>query len=174
MQSLFYRFALPKMGLNRNTPKALLYGPMELGGLELHDMYTEQLIQHTIKIQQHIRQNDNIGKAFLSNLIAYEIVIGSSKNLFHINPWRYCYGEQASTVYYIWRMSRQWKLNLDIPHQHPAPQQYPNEYHTIMDEAASDPIYNKDDISLKAINACRLYHGLTYPSEMLLYNSKTF
>ena len=86
MQSIFYRFALLKMGLNRNTPKALLYGPMELGGLELHDMYTEQLLQDFTKIQQHIRRNDNIGNAFLSNLIAYEIVIGSSKKLFCINP----------------------------------------------------------------------------------------
>ena len=173
MQSWFYRYALPKMGLNRHTPKALLHGPMDLGGLELHDMYTEQLTRHLEKIQQHIRRNDNIGRAFLCNLVSYEIVIGSSKPLFKINPWRYCYGEQTSTIFYLWRMIRQWKLNLDIPHQHPFPQQYPNESNTIMDDAVWDPLYNTSLEALQAINSCRLFHGITYPSDMLNYDGTT-
>ena len=173
MQSHFYRYALPKMGLNRNTPKALLYGPMDLGGMELHDIYTDQLIQHTYKLQQHIRREDNVGKAFLSNLTAYETVIGSSKPLLQINPWRYNYDEQASTVYFLWRMTRHWKINLSIPHQHPTPQQYSRETNTIMDDAVYDSEYNQNPSSLKAINACRLYHGVVYPSDMISPDEKT-
>ena len=38
IQSQFYRYALPKMGLNRHTPRALIFGPMLLGGFQLYDL----------------------------------------------------------------------------------------------------------------------------------------
>ena len=44
IQSRFYRYALQKMRLNRHTPKALLFGPIQLGGFDLHDIYPDQTI----------------------------------------------------------------------------------------------------------------------------------
>ena len=66
IQSIFYRYELPKMGLNRHTPKDLLFGPLELGGFGLHNLYTNQIIQYIIKVNQHIRRLDRVGKAFIS------------------------------------------------------------------------------------------------------------
>ena len=62
MQSQFYRYALPKMGLNRNTPKAIIHGPREFGGCGIFDIYTEHTIQRIRQIQKHIRRNDNVEK----------------------------------------------------------------------------------------------------------------
>ena len=77
------------MGLNRNTPKAIIHGPREFGGCGIFDIYTEQAIQHIRQTQKHLRRNDNVGKSFLSNLNAYAIVIGSRKNFLTLNPWNY-------------------------------------------------------------------------------------
>ena len=41
IQSKFYRYALPKMGLNRHTPHAIIFGPAAMGSLELHDVYCD-------------------------------------------------------------------------------------------------------------------------------------
>ena len=44
---------------------------------------------------------------------------------------------------------------------------------TIMDDAVDDKEINKDEVKLTNINACRLYHGVVYPSEMLEYTGRT-
>ena len=49
IQSQFYCYALPKMGLNRHTPKALLFGPIQYGGFGLHDIYPDQIVRHVTK-----------------------------------------------------------------------------------------------------------------------------
>ena len=101
------------MGINRHTPKAILYGPMCLGGFALHDIYCDQIIQHFIKINQHIRRQDNAGKAFLCNLNTYKVLLGSATQMFELSRARYMYvGETNTTVYYMWKMSTTWCLNM--------------------------------------------------------------
>ena len=100
IQSQFYRYALPKMGLNRHTPKSLLFGPPELRGFGLHDLYSDQITQHITKISQHIRRRDSVGRAFLSNIHVFEIIVGSAQPLFNLNYWNYSYVDKTTTIHF--------------------------------------------------------------------------
>ena len=94
------------MGLNRKTPRALLTGPMCMGGFELHDIYSAQISQHITKLLQHIRRQDEVGKALICNINAYCIIIGSVTPFFKLSRARYMYaGEFSTTVYYLWKMT---------------------------------------------------------------------
>jgi len=42
ISSILLRAVLPKMNINRNTARSIVYGPVELGGLGLPDIYTTQ------------------------------------------------------------------------------------------------------------------------------------
>ena len=171
IQSQFYRHCLPKMGINRHTPKALLFGPTSYGGFQLHDIYCDQIIQHIQRLQKHIRRQDVAGRAFMSNLNAYAILLGSATPTFQLSRTRYMYaGEYRTTVYFLWKMTTIWHLNLCYTGQHIIQQQYANEKVTIMDEAAYDSKIEWDNDKLSAINACRLYHGVVFLSDMLQYN----
>ena len=114
IQSHFYRYALPKMGINRHTPHALFFGPSSQGGFDFHDMYTEQIGKHIESIRNHIRRQDSVGKAFLKTLSLYEVVIGSARPLFDIKPWNYDYGKMNSEVFFLWLVCARLRINITI------------------------------------------------------------
>lgn len=174
IQSQFYRKALPKMGINRHMPHAIVFGPIEYAGMDFHHIYSNQIIKHITTILNHIRRNDFTGNTFIKNIHAYSITIGSAKPLFDISPTQYPYGEKTSTVYWLWKINYWWKLNIKLPADRGIRQVHKEERYTIMDDAARDKQINGSEETLAAINACRLYHGISYPSEMLHYDGQSF
>lgn len=172
IQSQFYRRCLPKIGLNRNMPKVLLFAPMSLGGYELHDLYCEQITQHIIKHIQHTWRMDNVGRAIKCNINALSVILGSNTPFFQLPRTQYMYGGQNTTLYYLWRMSTHWNPNIQYTGSICIRQNFINESRTIMDDAVADTQLKWNEEKLYAINACRLYHGLTFPSDLLLYNKK--
>lgn len=172
IQSQFYRYALPKMGLNRNTPKALIFGPAKYGCLNLHDIYCKQLELHITKIIQHVRRNDDVGKAFISNIHSYEVTIGLSTPLFDNPPWNVPYAQQQTVIYFLWKVCHILRIRIKIPANTTQRQRYQTETLTIMDDAIKDKRYKYKLRELRAINNCRMYHGIIYPSEMLQYNGR--
>jgi hypothetical protein len=49
------------MGYSGNTPRAVVFGPTKVGGIGLHEHYTEQSIQHITTLMGHIRQPGRTG-----------------------------------------------------------------------------------------------------------------
>ena len=47
---------LASLGYNRNMPRTVVYGPIRLGGIGLHDMYIEQGLRQIMLLVGHIRQ----------------------------------------------------------------------------------------------------------------------
>ena len=93
-------FALPKIGLNRHTPHASIFGPLSQGRFNFHNIYSDQISKHIEKLRDNIWRKDSVGQAFLYNLTAYEIVNRSSKDLFDIKPWNCNYGEKYSEIFF--------------------------------------------------------------------------
>jgi hypothetical protein len=46
---------LPKIGDNRTTAQAIVYGPAEQGGIGIKSLYAEQSIAQTTALMQHTR-----------------------------------------------------------------------------------------------------------------------
>ena len=67
---------LPKIGFNRNTPKAVLYGPQEYGGMAFPTIETiqdQKGISHWVK---HLRWGKEIGEDFKILLSAAQLTSG--------------------------------------------------------------------------------------------------
>ena len=55
---------LPKLGINRKTPKAVVYGPLDLGGMgypSFHTIQDQRGIGHVVK---HLKWGKDVGKDF--------------------------------------------------------------------------------------------------------------
>jgi hypothetical protein len=55
VQKPFIHLLLPKIGLNRHTPLAVIHGPMLRGGLGITPLEEIQIIKHFQAFQSHIR-----------------------------------------------------------------------------------------------------------------------
>jgi len=73
---------LAKMGYNRHMPREVVYGPITMGGLGMHDLYIEQGIKATIALMGHLREpNSNTGKMMRIELQWCQAQAGTSFNL---------------------------------------------------------------------------------------------
>jgi hypothetical protein len=75
IQSQFYRVALPKMGMNRQMPLSVIYGPRRYGGSEYTNMATEQIGQHIHQLIGNLRRNDLVGQPTRAAIEAYHLYL---------------------------------------------------------------------------------------------------
>jgi hypothetical protein len=68
IQSPATQAILPKLGFNRNMPKEVVYGPTELGGVGLQDLYVMQGTRKVITIVEHVRCKTNLGLMILATI----------------------------------------------------------------------------------------------------------
>lgn len=70
------------MGYNRNMPREVVYGPIQMGGLGMHDLYIEQGIKATTALMGHLREtNSYTGKMMRIELQWCQVQAGISMNL---------------------------------------------------------------------------------------------
>ena len=86
------KLLLPKMGINRNMPRSVIFGPRCLGGRQIMDQKIEQPAISYKTTLGHMRRNDNAGKALLITLQDPQIEIGTEEPFFYKDPEVYHYG----------------------------------------------------------------------------------
>ena len=67
---------LPRMGLNRNTPRDLVHGPVAYGGLDIPDTYTRQTQLHAKYFLKQIRWNQTVAGDLLTTLDNIQLASG--------------------------------------------------------------------------------------------------
>ena len=67
---------LPKMGYNRTTARAVVYGPEEHGGIGIKNLYAEQSIAQITAMLQHTRLHSPLGRTIRINLDWVQIIAG--------------------------------------------------------------------------------------------------
>jgi hypothetical protein len=67
---------LPTLGYNRHTPRALVYGPIQYGGLGIHNIATGQGVVHVKYTMSSLRNNNRDYLTILTLLEAYCITAG--------------------------------------------------------------------------------------------------
>ena len=136
------------------------------------DIYTEQLYQHLKELRKHIQRGDSVGKAFVSNLNAITLLVGSSTPIFSLNPTQITYINKDNTPCYLWQTTWDHDIWLQFPTALCIKQQQAGKGNTIMDMALQLPKYKNNKRLLFNINACRLYHGVIWMSDMVTYDGK--
>ena len=85
---------LPKMGYNRNTARAVIYGPERMGGVGIKNLYVEQSIEQIKALTQHTRLQSPLGKTMQINLDWVQLIAGiQSPVLEETKPLHHIEGE---------------------------------------------------------------------------------
>jgi hypothetical protein len=77
VQSRSMSIFLPKMGINRHFPKAIVYGPPELGGLQLRDLFVEQGISRIMVIPSNVYNETELGRMIMIEIQSLQMEAGT-------------------------------------------------------------------------------------------------
>lgn len=174
MQKPCIRLMLPKLGLNRNTPRALVFGPRKYGGLQLCNLVVEQPVKHVNETLGHIRRGDRVvGDTLITTLRDTQIEIGTSEPFYIQNPQNFEYATQDTRWMYFWRMIHEFQIKVEMYNMWTPKTAYKDD-RNIMEVAVMDiTLRDKRNYKLKSINKCRLYLECFYISDLMTENSKT-
>jgi len=70
---------LNKMGYPIHLPRAIVYAPIEVGGLGFRHLGFEQGVQHVVQLVKHLRAKTLNGQIYQALIDAYQIQAGSAK-----------------------------------------------------------------------------------------------
>jgi len=104
IQCQFYKAMLPKLGINRNMKRDVIYGPYELGGLNLTDLKVEQLAQLVHRLIGNVRKRGNLGNIILMTFNSYQLHIGTEQPFLSQDPHLFPHRRPRATscITYIW------------------------------------------------------------------------
>ena len=72
---------IARSGYNRNTKKAVLYGPIEFGGARFHHLYDKQGIQQVEYFIRHWREQTEVGKMLKCTIAWAQLNVGVSYSI---------------------------------------------------------------------------------------------
>ena len=157
IQRPFIDAILPKIGLNRKTPRVIVYGPKSLGGLEMMDLRVEQIAINFDTTRGHMRRLDRAGKGLFITAHDMQVILGRSEPFFLLNPNDHDYLVENTRWMYMWQQTHKLELKLDI-HNFWTPVMRTTRDRNIMDTAINDTqVINSQWKLLRHINQCRLY-----------------
>ena len=154
---------LPALGLNRNTPRALVYGPLEFGGLGFIDLPTEAGVEAIALAIMHLRSSTSTEGQMLRIALRNRQLEAGTRRLLLEDP--------SQAIPYL---APGWIVNareflaktdhiLQIPTETEQPIQRRND-RFIMDEVLKNISCSAQ---LTRINACRLFLRVTRLSEIV-------
>jgi hypothetical protein len=73
---------LPYMGFDHGSPRALIHGPIEMGGVEIPHLYTEMMGMKLESIISHIRAGTVLGRSFIININNLQLCSGIEHPIF--------------------------------------------------------------------------------------------
>ena len=153
--------ALPRAKITRSFPHAVLYGPVELQGLGLQDLFVYQYCRHVQDIvDQHWRQTPT-GSLLLANIEAVKVEAGLYDSLFDQDLEVTWFNTWNSWVIETYRFCRKHDIVFSEPGTSLLPQC--QEDNTLMDEFFRAGFSSKE---LTVLNRCRLFCRVTSISDV--------
>ena len=157
IQRPFIDAILPKIGINRKTPRTIIYGPKTYGGLEMMDLRVEQVSTQIETTRGHMRRLDRAGHGLFITANDMQVISGRSVPFYRLNPRDSEYMTEKTRWNYIWKQLFRIGLSLDI-YNFWVPKLRSKNDRNIMDVAMKDEVIKKSKWKLlRHINQCRLY-----------------
>jgi hypothetical protein len=114
IQKPFIYLLPPKIGMNKHTPRAIIYGPRYRGELGLQSLDEKQAILHFELFQGHIRQNDDIGKSLHVQTSTQQLEVGCGQLFLNTDPNVYCYSTEPTRLSFLWRKCFKYKIRITL------------------------------------------------------------
>ena len=167
MQKQCMRLMLPKLGLNRNTPRAIIFGPKKYGGLQLMNLVLEQPIKQINATIGHVRRKDRVGSALISTMRDLQIEVGTTVPFYKLDIETYDYTTKDTWWVYWWKVTKDFQLRPVIHNFWVPTSKYTND-RNIMEAAVRDKHFQGEKkYKLVSINRCRLYMQAFFISDLL-------
>ena len=175
IQKPFIHKLLPKIGLNRHTPLAVIHGPANLGGLNIANLPKEQAQAHFERFIGHMRRRDTVSIHLRLSMNIIQLSAGCGRFFLWEDPKKYEYIDQGNRIGFMWKLCCQFNIKLHIAGSWIPQNNMPNA-NFIMDIAQRDPWFCTIPKYMHSINACRLYlHAFTttdllFPGSTIAYS----
>jgi hypothetical protein len=144
---------LPKLQLNRHSPRAVLFSGPKFGSLSLPDLYNDQGMGQLLLLVDHLKLGDNNGKLILSLLSHIQLTVGYNMSIFSLDFSIYEKVIEHNWIISIWSYANSAKIYVDIEDQW-LPELNREGDVMLMDRALH---LNLSTAQLRQINACQLY-----------------
>ena len=144
---------LPKMGVNRHIPKEYRYAPLSHHGLELHDYFTDQGVDHIVTLLAHMAKDTYVGNLIEATLELAALEVGSGSNIFELPYYSYSPFLTDSWIKIPWQSCHDNAIVLQGNYNLPKLQRINDKFLMSM-VVASDLFTQKEKL---IINRCRLY-----------------
>ena len=170
-QKAIYKM-LPKLGINRHAPQAMIFGPRRYGGRQITDLQVEQPLSNIMATIGHMRRMDEVGKALIITLRATQVKVGTATPFFCLDPMDHEYVTNNTRWQYTWEKMYELKITVKIQNFW-VPRTGKRNDVNIMEAAVKDKHYQgKEKYCIISINRCRLYCKVFYLSEMTTNGKK--
>jgi hypothetical protein len=114
IQSPAINAVLPKLHINRNTARSIVFGPTTLGGLGLPNMYTHPNITKLQLFLGHIRLEDKTGKLIMIGLSHMQLIVGTSTLFLNDDYEKHSRDIPDGWLNSVWAFSYKTKLSFQI------------------------------------------------------------
>ena len=164
---------LPKLGINRHMPRAVIYGPRKIGGRQLMDLTIEQPTKNFETTVGHLRRSDGVADALIATLHDLQIETGRETEFFQLDPSQHQYVTKSTRWRYLWEMA--WEFQIDVRiFDHWVPKSEFVNDKNIMAIAINGRYYQgKNKYKLETINQCRLFQQAFYIGDLAVEDSLT-
>jgi ribonuclease HI len=154
---------LPKMQLNRHTPRAVLFAGPRYGGFQLAEYYTDFGYGHLQYLVGHLKLGDDVGQMLLSLITHTQLQVGSTTLFFQLVYPTYAKWIDSTWITDIWKFTHRAHITVDIKSQW-MPTLVRQGDIGIMDLALT---FQLDTHQLRSINTCRLYLQVVTVSDIV-------
>jgi hypothetical protein len=144
---------LPKLKLNRHSPRAVLFSGPTYGGLSLPDLYDNQGFGQLSLFIRHLKLGDETGQLILSTLSHMQLSIGSSRPFLTTSFATYGKLIEPNWITSIWSYAKLTNTTIEVENQW-LPTLAREGDATIIDAALT---LNLTTSQIRQINACRIY-----------------
>jgi hypothetical protein len=107
---------LPKLNVNWNTARSIIFGPEELGGLSLPNLYIVQGIDKLKLFLGHLRLQDQTGNLLHINFMILQLLTGSRSFFMNKNYNKYKWVEKCWLTS-LWAFTTEASLTFNYQYQ---------------------------------------------------------
>jgi len=154
---------LPKLHLNRHSPRAVLFAGPKYGGLSIPETYVDLGYGHLQYLVGHLKIGDDIGRMILSLITHTQLQIGSVTPFFQLQYSTYAKWIDSTWITDCWKFANRTKIELEIESPW-VPTLTRQGDVALMDLAL---MFHLNHQQLRTINTCRLFLQVVTVSDIV-------
>jgi len=144
---------LPKLHLNRHSPRAVLFAGPRYGGLRISEYYTKLGYGHLQYFIGHLKLGDDVGQLILSFITQTQLQVGSTTQCFQLSYPTYAQWIDSTWITDVWKYANRVGITIELEKPWFPPLLREGDI-TLMDLALT---FDLDMHQLRCINYCRIY-----------------